>query len=304
MDGCDTLEPGLTRIRTAVVTVVHGQHEELMAQVGGIAVGSRVPDLHVVIGMGDRDVSRGRLPITSDRWRTITRAAQTIDPARLPFAAARNLGAATALDAGADVLVFLSVRCIPGARLVQRYAEYAQWVWEAPTAGDGPSPVYPAPVLWCGELRTLPPPPPVIGYPVYRLESQCLDPAPLLPIDHVEVEHPVRAFSGDSFAITADDFRGTGGFCPQFRGAEGVDEDFAHVVSTAGGTVVRVGGVPAYRQFRPTAQPDVTDVHRLVRNANVFAQRWGRATPIEELDELLAAGLARRDETRGRWVVA
>lgn len=301
-------------VRTAVVTVVHGQHDELMSQVGGIAVGSRVPDLYVAIGMGDPDVSRGRLPITSDRWRTITRAAQTIDPARLPFAAARNLGAVTAMDAGAEVLIFLSVQCVPGARLVERYAE------RVPSAGHA------APVQWCGEVRTLRPPPPVIGYPVYRLESLTLDPEPLLAVDHVEVERPQAptpteeawaipgyvsetraggaATTGDSFAITARDFRATGGFCPQFRGAEGVDEDFAHVVSAAGGTVVRIGGVPAYRQFRAKAPPEAADVHRLVRNANLFAERWGRALPIEEWEALVATGLARRDESRGRWVVA
>lgn len=290
----DPVGLGESRPRTALVTVVHGQHDELMSHVGGMAVGSRVPDVHVVIGMGDADVSRGRLPITSDRWRTITRAAQTVDPARLPFATARNLGAATAMEAGADVLIFLSVQCIPGARLVERYAEHA--------LGDGAR--HRAPVLWCGQLRSLPPPPPVIGYPVYRLDSQAVDVESLLPVDHLAVEHPVQGFSGDSFAITAEDFRATGGFFPQFRGQEGIDVDFAHAVSAAGGTVVRVGGVPAFRQFRPHTDHEELDVRRLVRNANLFAERWGRGLPIEELDRLLAAGLARRDESGGRWIVA
>ncbi|TQL49253.1 hypothetical protein FB467_0318 [Ornithinicoccus hortensis] len=288
----DRMTTARERGRVAVITAVSGQHDELMGHVGGIAVGSRVPDLHVVIGMADPDVSRGRLPITSDRWRTITRAAQTTDPARLPLAAARNLGATVAMDAGADVLIFVSVRCIPGPRLVERYADLVG------TAD------HTAPVLWCGEVRELPPPSPVIGYPVYRLEPQAVDVEPLLPEGYREVEVASRAVFGDSFALTAEGFRGTGGFCPRFRGAEGVDEDFARVVSSAGGTVVRVGGVPAYRQFRPAASPGEGDVHRLVRNANVFAERWGRTMSIEEWEALVATGVAQRDEKRGRWVVA
>ncbi len=41
---------------------------------------------------------------------------------RLPLAAARNAGARCAARAGAEVLVFLDVDCIPSAELVERYA--------------------------------------------------------------------------------------------------------------------------------------------------------------------------------------
>ncbi|MFC9343661.1 glycosyltransferase family 2 protein [Streptomyces sp. NPDC057020] len=48
------------------------------------------------------------------------------DAGRLPPAAARNAGGRRALDAVADLLVFLDVDCVPGPTLLPRYAETAR----------------------------------------------------------------------------------------------------------------------------------------------------------------------------------
>lgn len=44
----------------------------------------------------------------------------------LPLARARNLGAAHALEHGAELLIFLDVDCIPGEQLIDRYAQAAR----------------------------------------------------------------------------------------------------------------------------------------------------------------------------------
>jgi hypothetical protein len=48
-----------------------GRHEHLLGQVDGLSVGSEPPALHSVVSMGDRDLTRGRLPLGTDRWRTV-----------------------------------------------------------------------------------------------------------------------------------------------------------------------------------------------------------------------------------------
>ena len=44
------------------------------------------------------------------------------DDGRLPLAAARNVGATSAVDAGADLLVFLDVDCLAAPDLLSTYA--------------------------------------------------------------------------------------------------------------------------------------------------------------------------------------
>ena len=77
------------------------------------------------------------------------------DPRGLPLAAARNAGAAAALAAGAELLVFLDVDCLPGRELLDHYANAAR---------SGP------PALLCGPVAYLPPPPPG-GYDPDRLSA-------------------------------------------------------------------------------------------------------------------------------------
>lgn len=46
----------------AVLTHTRARHSQLLAQVDGISVGSVPPQVHCVISMGDRELTRGRLP--------------------------------------------------------------------------------------------------------------------------------------------------------------------------------------------------------------------------------------------------
>ena len=145
--------PRSTRPRTAVATVVHHEHEALLGQVDGLSASTWPPDLHVVLSVSDRELTRNRLPIRSDRWETeVPRLQMPTTPCGW-----HHRAMILALDEAAtddvDVLVFLDVRSIPAPDLLQAYAELAS------EAADGPPTLVEADVL-----DLLPPGP--LGYPV------------------------------------------------------------------------------------------------------------------------------------------
>ena len=87
---------------TAVITVAHGRHEHLRRQQESLARAVPAAEHRVVVAMDDDEIAA---LVGPDAVVTPIDAA----PPDLPLAAARNLGARTALDLGADVLVFLDV---------------------------------------------------------------------------------------------------------------------------------------------------------------------------------------------------
>lgn len=224
--------------RVAILTTAHKQHTELLHQVEGIALGSMAPALHVLVAMADKTLGKSQLPVTSDRWETIVRTARTDTRRPLPVGAARNLAAATAMEEGCDVLVFLDAHLIPGPRLLEVAVQRAT------------SARHVAPVLWCAEVRRLaasvgP------GQPVHGLETRTdrrVNP-PLLPVDYEGVVAKPAAVTPGVPVITAEGFAATTGFPIGDQDAGDIDAAFARVVQAAGGTLVRFGGGPAYEQI-------------------------------------------------------
>lgn len=231
----------MTSPRVAILTTSHDQHAQLLHQIGGIALGTLIPDLHVVVAMADKTLATGKVPLRSDRWETIIRTARTDARGPLPVAAARNLAAHAAIEAGSEVLIFLDAHLIPGPRLLEAAVDRA--------TSDRHQP----PVLWCGELRRLPRPKGP-GQPVHALEdiASAAPNPPLLPPDHETVVAGPESVAGGTLVITAQGYRGTDGFPVGVAGAESVDVAYARTIQATGGTIVRFGGGPAYQQS-PTA---------------------------------------------------
>lgn len=272
--------------------MARGSHEQLLAQVDGLSVGTVPPDLHIVISMGDRDLTRGRLPLATDRWETRVRPVPT-DRRGEPIAAARNLAADIAIEEGADVLVFLEGNVIPGAHTLERFAE----VVADPALREGQPP---GPVLWCGPVLTLPEADPALGYPLPQLPElgQRQPTTPLLSQWQLQPEPRRLAFSGASFAISAADFIRTGGFCGDYIGRGLEDLDYAQVVLQEEGSMVWVGGADAYAQPRPASDPDIQVRHALAQ-AQVWRSRWDTEPEHPWLEGLVADGMLRRDEHGG-----
>ncbi len=274
--------PWTPEATVAVLTIASGRHTHLLGQVGGLSLGTRPPDLHVVVAMGDDELRRRRVPIFTDRWQTIT-AGMPVGRRGLPLAAARNEAARLAVEQGADVLIWLDVDCVPSRSLVQRYTEVV-------IEGDRPSPA-----LWCGDVGYLPPAPPT-GYPLQRLaEIAEHHPArPPLPVGRTIPEERFELFWSLSFAMAADDFLRVGGFCEDYTGYGGEDTDFAQVVQAAGGSLTWVGGATAYHQHHDSTAPPVDHREAIVRNANLFHGRWGWWPMDGWLSAFAERGLARR----------
>ncbi|WP_197674879.1 glycosyltransferase family 2 protein [Pedococcus dokdonensis] len=155
----------MTAPRTAVVTIAHGRHEHLRGQAWGLAAQTRAPDSCVVVAMGDAEVAT----VAHEQHPAALVVDLDADVAELPLAAARNAGARAAIEAGADVLVFLDVDCIPSPTLVKRYAGTL-----AERAGS-------APVVACGEVRYLPPVPHPADYRTPAV-AELAQPHPARPV--------------------------------------------------------------------------------------------------------------------------
>lgn len=292
---------GATDGPVAVLTLAHGRHDHLRGQIAGLAAGERRPDLHVVVAMGDPDVRA----VAEAAWAAadgprpeLSVVEVPVDADGLPLARARNLAARTARDRGAGALIFLDVDCIPGPGTVATYARELA----SPATRRAPHPA-----VLCGDVAYLPPVP----------EGRdgwvtCLDQLPqagrhrsdrvLLPPGRRLREPDLRQFWSLSFALTADDFAACGGFCEEYVGYGGEDTDFAQVVGARGGSLTWVGGATAYHQHHEGGGPPVHHLEAVVRNAGVFADRWGWWPMEGWLEAFEERGLAAPDET-GRWRV-
>ena len=202
----------------AVVTIVHGRGDHLRGQHASLARGG-VPDHYVVAAMGDSTV-RARHPAA--------RPPDVVEvTAQAGDAAARGGpqrgGVPGAGAEGTDVLVFLDVDCSPGRR------------W----CGSTPAP--PATVPTCsGRDRS----------PTFLCRRPGRVPArragrPRRPAPRTAGPAPgERRLGGDpdlfwslSFAIHADGWRRSGGFCESYVGYGAEDTDFAASATSAGLTL-------------------------------------------------------------------
>jgi N-acetylglucosaminyl-diphospho-decaprenol L-rhamnosyltransferase len=285
--------------RVAVVTVAAGRHRHLAAQQAALAVGSRLPDHRVVVAMADPGIRE-----VVERTSGPTGLTEVVDvpvspEGGLPLARARNRGAEVAIAAGADLVVFLDVDCLPAADLLASYAAAAglDRTPDSSTAGG--------PRLLCGPVAYLPPlGAGEAGYTeevLSRTEPHPGRPAP--PPGVVERGGDVRLFWSLSFAVTSRDWARLGGFDECYVGYGAEDTDLGQRLRAAGGELWWVGGALAHHQWHPVSRPPVEHLHDIVRNANLFEERWGWYPMAGWLDGFETAGLASRDEAARRWTV-
>ena len=265
-------------MKTAVVTVAHGRHEHLRLQRASLARWATPQVDHVVVAIDDAELAAAD-------W---CAAAVPTTPHGLPLAAARNLGAATAVDRGATTLVFLDVDCLAGPQLVEAYTE---------AVAEEPDTVWSGPVTYLD-------PPPADGYDLAGL-AHLDSPHPARPAPQVGERLPGAdpdLFWSLSFACSARAWRRSGGFCEDYVGYGGEDTDFGRVMVDAGLDLGWLGSARAFHQWHPVSRPPVEHVVDIVRNANLFRARWGSTPMLGWLRDFEGHGLAREDG-RGHWWV-
>lgn len=203
----------------------------------------------------------------------------------LPLARARNVGARRAIEAGAELLVFLDVDCIPGTKLVEHYRRAAET-----HAGQS--------LLFCGPVTYLRPDQTSDDLTAYT------NPHPARPAPvpgHVVVDDQMTLFWSLSFALNADHWQAIGGFHEEYRGYGGEDTDFAMLAADRGFAIAWVGGADAYHQHHPVSDPPVEHVDDILRNGEMFRRRWGHWPMGGWLRDFEAAGLIVHDEQRDLW---
>jgi GT2 family glycosyltransferase len=276
--------------RIAVITIVSARHAHLAGQVRGLRQQTRSPDTYVVVAMDDPGAHRVVRELAPAHWDVRTPATH-LREGRMPLSAARNLGAEAAIGAGAEHLVFLDVDCVPTPGLVERYGQFLE---DARHGG--------APLVACGDVAYEPAPPSSSATGPDTDRRPRHHPArPALPPDEARLVEDVSLFWSLSFGVTARDFRRLGGFDEDYLGYGAEDTDFGQRLARCEGLLVFVGGAGAVHQYHPTSSPPVQHVTDIVRNANLFADKWGWWPMQTWLEEFRQRGLTRRGPD-GRWV--
>ena len=281
-------------MRTAIVTIAHGRHEHFLRQRAAVARTARAVDEHVLVAIDDPALeSLGReTPSTPTvdgepsppPLRIVSTHARELG---LPLASARNLGARTAIEAGAELLVFLDVDCLPAPGLVSGYATAAS---TPATRG----------ALLCGPVTYLPPSG-AEGYDLASLETydspHPARPAPRPGETLLGGRHEL--FWSLSFAVDTAIWTRIGGFCEDYVGYGAEDTDFGQRAREAGVGLAWVGDARAYHQHHPTADPPRQHLDAILRNGAVFADTWGWWPMQGWLDDFERAGLVQRDAEGG-----
>jgi GT2 family glycosyltransferase len=200
--------------------------------------------------------------------------------AHLPLAAARNAGARAAIG---DALVFLDMDCIPSPTLVQDYADGLAEL-------DG---------LLMGEVLYLPGGAAAPGWQFDDFTDIAIKHSDRggPPAHGIERCTDYRCFWSLSFAMRRTTFLGAGGFDERYVGYGGEDTDFGKSLDRQGIPIAWLKGALAYHQYHPHHMPPVHHIDSVVRNAQLFEDKWGYRTMGHWLHAFRLMGLI--DDTPG-----
>jgi GT2 family glycosyltransferase len=237
----------------SVVTLAGGRPEHLRNLVIGLTRQTQPPAELIVAVLQEQpyDLPEAAFPIRQ----------LMVAGGDLPLAAARN---AAGRAATGELLVFLDMDCIPAPTLL---ADYRRRLDEL----DG---------LLMGEVMYLPG-----GATQGDWRSEDFADVAVRhsdrrgpPADGIEICTDYRCFWSLNFAMRRATFLGTGGFHEGYRGYGGEDTDFGKLCATAGLPIAWISGGLAHHQYHPHHMPPVHHLDTVVRNAELFEQRWGYRT--------------------------
>ena len=257
-------EPAMT---VSALTIARGRAAHLTNVVLGLARQSRLPDELVVGVMQDElyELPDAPFPIRQIR-------VQTGD--ELPLAEARN---AVAKAATGDVLAFLDVDCIPARGLIADYAAHAR-------PGEG---------LMMGEVMYLPAGATEGGWRYEGFEAVAVRHSDRQgpPADGRRACDDYRCFWSLNFAMHHDDWAASGGFDEAFVGYGAEDTDFGRTLTDRGIPIWWIRGARVYHQHHSHCMPPIHHLRSILRNAEVFAAKWGHRTMEHWLHAFRMMGL-------------
>ncbi|WP_378942884.1 glycosyltransferase family 2 protein [Paracoccus sp. R86501] len=196
----------------------------------------------------------------------------------LCMAAARNAVADAARGA---VLLFVDVDCIPAPDFVSTYVNRM----EGRTG------------LFMGEVQYLP-----AGATEGGLD---FDQFAQISVKHSDRQGPpakgiapcadYRCFWSLNFAMHRGCWQNGPRFDEGFTGYGGEDTDFGRALSEVGTPIWWIAGGRVFHQYHPHCMPPVHHMESVMRNADLFARKWGHRTMEHWLYAFQLMGLIRND---------
>lgn len=265
----------------SVLTLIRGRQEHFDHLVAGLKAQNRVPDELVIAYMQDEP------PQVPDDTAFAIQYVH-VPGGDLPLARARNEAAAAAAG---DVLVFLDVDCIPDPWLARRVEEVFE---EDLSAVYLPEVHYLAAndESWLDE-RT--------GEPRYsELERDAVrHPAkpdvfgtPVTPIDDY------GELWGLAFVLHYQTWRDADGMDEAYIGYGAEETDFAQRLKQIDAPMYWLGGTRCFHQHHSVHKPPLQHFESIVRNAQLFRQRWGKWCMDYWLEDFERRGMIKCTDNR------
>lgn len=255
----------------SALTIAGGRDQHLKNVIRGFALQDHPIDELIIGVMQDREYTD--LPQTDFPIRQIMMSGPD-----LCMAAARNAVADAAQGA---VLLFVDVDCIPAPDFVSTYVDRM----EGRTG------------LFMGEVQYLP-----AGATEGGLD---FDHFAQISVKHSDRQGPpakgiapcndYRCFWSLNFAMHRDCWRNSPRFDEAFTGYGGEDTDFGRALSEAGTPIWWIAGGRVFHQYHPHCMPPVHHMESVMRNADLFASKWGHRTMEHWLYAFQLMGLIRND---------
>ena len=257
----------------SVLTLVKNRAAPLQRLIEGLDRSRVAPSELVIVDMSDAPVEAASavgFPIRIVRLATDG----------LPLAEARNLAARRAR--GSDLL-FLDVDCIPSAGLTARMAG----ILAAENA------------LVCASVGYLGPDDVDDDWTEAGLTAAAQShPVRTFPDTGLRPEPNAGLFWSLAFGVRRGAFEALGGFDERYSGYGAEDTDFGFRCREAGLPLLFAGGLGAFHQHHGVWDPPLQHFEDIVRNAQVFHDRWA-LWPMEGwLDAFAALGLIAIDGER------
>ncbi len=240
--------------RISALTIASGRAEHLRNVVAGFQAQTVRPD-ELIIGLMQNEIYDG-LPDTDFPVRQIF-----VTGLELPLAAARNTVAAAA---SGDLLVFVDVDCIPHPNLVFDYLSKS-----ARHVG-----------LLMGEVGYLPGGATSDGLDYAKFEQLAVRHSDRQgpPAEGISKCEDYRCFWSLNFAIDRQSWTASGGFDERYVGYGGEDTDYGRTLDERGIPIYWIKGAKVFHQYHAHCMPPIHQVGSVVRNAELFASKWGHRT--------------------------
>lgn len=257
----------------SVLTIVKNRANHLAQLVEGLRRSVVQPDELVIVDMGSAPAL-----IAPDAPFPIKVVA--LGGTGLPLAAARN---AAARAAKGDHLLFLDVDCIAMRDLVGNMRDQL-------SQHDG---------LICAEAFYLGPTDARAEWDEEALKRSALShPIRSFPADGLREEANAGLFWSLIFGIRRRRFLDLDGFDEAFTGYGAEDTDFGFRARRAGVPLLFMGGAGAFHQYHDVFYPPLQHLEDIVRNAQLFRDRW-HFWPMESwLDAFSTMGLIEQSGDR------